>query len=110
VFNDTSEPQRKAYLAAKVFWLSGVLGGEAPVWTLDPRDAQYLNATVADLKVSLEALVREGLLKLSNDPAYASPTPASMAKRPEYEAHLAEALAFIKPTFNEEMRGGHTNM
>ena len=25
-------------------------------------------------------------------------------------AELAHALAFIKPTFNEEMRGGHTNM
>ena len=110
VFNDTSEPQRKAYLAAKAFWLSGVLGAEQPVWMLDPRDAQYLNATVADLKVSLEALAREGVVKLSNDPAYAAPTAALMARRSEYEAHLAEALAFIKPTFNEEMRGGHTNM
>jgi len=110
VFNDTTEPQRRAYLAAKAFWLSGVLGAEAPVWLLDPRDAQYLNASVADLKVSLEALAREGAVSLDNDPAYASPTPALMAKRPEFEAHLAEALAFIKPTFNEEMRGGHTNM
>lgn len=114
VFNDTSEPQRKVYLAAKAFWLSGVLGGEqpvrTPVWMLDPRDAQYLNATIAELKVSLEELARDGAVKLSNDPAYAAPTAALMDKRAEYEAHLAEALAFIKPTFNEEMRGGHTNM
>ena len=110
VFNDTSEPQRKEYLAAKAFWLSGALGGGEPVWMLDPRDAQYLNATVAELKVSLEALAREGVLKLSNDPAYAAPTSALMERRPQFEAHLAEALAFIKPTFNEEMRGGHTNM
>ena len=28
-FNDTTEAQRQEYLAAKVFWLSGVLGGGA---------------------------------------------------------------------------------
>jgi len=33
-----------------------------------------------------------------------------MARAEEFHAHLAEALAFIKPTFNEEMRSGHTNM
>ena len=31
---------------------------------------------------------------------------AEIAERPE----VAAQLAFIKPTFNEEMRGGHTNM
>ena len=36
-FNDTTEAQRQEYLAAKVFWLSGVLGGGQPVWVLDPR-------------------------------------------------------------------------
>ena len=110
VFTDTTEPQRTAFLAAKTFWLSGVLGGGAPVWLLDPRDAQYCNATVADLKISAEALAREGLITLSQDPAFATPTAILMAKRPEYQAELQEALAFIKPTFNEEMRGGHTNM
>jgi hypothetical protein len=116
VFTDTTEPQRTAFLAAKAFWLSGVLGGAAagepasPVWLLDPRDAQYLNASVADLKISLETLVKEGLLSLSQDPAFATPTPALMARRPEYQAHLQEALTFIKPTFNEDMRSGHTNM
>ena len=43
VFNDTTEAERRAFLAAKTFWLSGVLGGGRPVWLLDPRDAQYLN-------------------------------------------------------------------
>jgi hypothetical protein len=110
VFNDTSEPQRREFLAAKTLWLSGVLGGSAPVWLLDPRDAQYLNATVAELKLSVEALAREGAITLSADPAFAAATPALMARRQELQARLAEALAFIKPTFNEEMRGGHTNM
>jgi hypothetical protein len=27
-----------------------------------------------------------------------------------YRAQVEEALAFIKPTFNEDMRHGHTNM
>lgn len=115
VFNDTSEPQRRAFLAAKTFWLSGVLGPQhpapaAPVWLLDPRDAQYLNATAADLKISVEALAREGLITLAPDPAYASPTEALMRRKPQYQAELAQALLNIKPTFNEEMRGGHTNM
>ena len=30
--------------------------------------------------------------------------------RAQYEVDMADALAFIKPTFNEDMRGGHTNM
>jgi hypothetical protein len=33
-----------------------------------------------------------------------------MARKDEFHGHLAEALAFIKPTFNEDMRQGHTNM
>ena len=110
IFTDTSEEQRTAFLAAKAYWLSGKLGGGAPVWLLDPRDAQYLNATVADLKLSIAALVQAGLIALTPDPAFATPTPTLLAKDAEYEVELREALAFIKPTFNEEMRGGHTNM
>ncbi len=110
VFNDTSEPQRRAFLAAKTFWLSGVLGGGAPVWLLDPRDAQYLNATVADLKISTEALAKEGQIVLNSDPSFAAPTSQLMARKPEFEATLSEALSFIKPSFNEEMRRGQTNM
>ncbi len=110
VFNDTTEPQRRVFLAAKVYWLSGALGAGAPVWVLDPRDAQYLNCTVADLKISTDALAKDGLLELSADPAYAAPTPALMAKKAAYEAEVAAALQFIKPSFNEDMRGGLTNM
>ncbi len=110
VFNDTSETQRRKFLAAKTFWLSGVLGSGAPVWLLDPRDAQYLNASVAELKLSVEALAKEGMITLSSDPAFASPTVALLERKPEFQAELAAALAFIKPSFNENMRGGHTNM
>jgi hypothetical protein len=110
VFNDTTEPQRREFLTAKAYWLSGVVGGGAPVWLLDPRDAQYLNTTIADLKISVEALSREGVITLSADPAYASASPALLAKKDHYDAELASALQFIKPSFNEEMRGGHTNM
>jgi hypothetical protein len=110
IFNDTDEPQRRHFLAAKAFWLSGVLGGSNPVWLLDPRDAQYLNATVAELKLSADALAKDGLIALSADPSFASPTAALMARKPEFQAELAAALAFIKPTFNEDMRAGLTNM
>jgi hypothetical protein len=80
------------------------------VWLLDPRDAQYLNATVAELKLSVEALAKGGLIALAADPAFASPTPALMEKKPQFQAELTHALASIKPSFNESMRGGHTNM
>jgi hypothetical protein len=109
-FNDTTEAQRQEYLAARVFWLSGVLGEDQPVWMLDPRDAQYLNTTVEELKKTMAVLAGEGLIRLALDTEYATPTEALMGHRAQYAAELANALAFIKPTFNEEMRGGHTNM
>ena len=109
-FNDTKEPQRQEYLAAKIFWLSGVLGEGKPVWVMDPRDAQYLNTTVAELKKTAEVLAGEGLIRLAVDTEYATPTEALMGHRTQYTAEMAQALAFIKPTFNEDMRGGHTNM
>ena len=110
VFNDTSEPQRRAFLAAKTFWLSGVLGSGAPVWLLDPRDAQYLNTSIADLKISIEALAKEGQITLTADPSFAVPSSQLVARKPEFEGTLTEALSFIKPTFNEDMRRGQTNM
>jgi hypothetical protein len=110
VFNDTDETERRQFLASKIFWLSGVLGNGTPVWLLDPRDAQYLNATVAELKLSVDALAKDGLISLAADPAYGSATAALLAEQPQFQAGLASALAFIKPSFNEDMRGGHTNM
>src|SRR6185312_12537966 len=73
-FNDTTEARRQEYLAAKVFWLSGVLGGGEPVWLADPRDAQYLNATLEDLKKAAAALAGEGVVLLAQDTEYARPT------------------------------------
>jgi hypothetical protein len=110
VFNDTNEKQRQDFIAAKVFWLSGVLGDGKPVWVMDPRDAQYLNSTVVDLKRTAQALASDGLLLLDKDPGWAMPTPALMGLRGQYEEQLASALEFTRPKFNEDMRGGHTNM
>jgi hypothetical protein len=109
-FNDTTEAQRLEYLAAKAFWLSGVLGEGRPVWLLDPRDAQYLNTTVAELKKTTEALAGEGVIQLAADTEFATPTEALMGHRTKYVEEVAQQLAFIKPSFNEDMRGGHTNM
>ena len=110
IFNDTTEAQRSDFLAAKIFWLSGVLGQGQPVWLVDPRDAQYLNTTVAALKETGSTLAGEGLIHLATDTDFATPTEALMGLRAKYADEMQEALAFIKPTFNEEMRGGHTNM
>jgi len=110
VFNDTTEDQRVEFLAAKLFWLSGVLGGSAPLWLLDPRDAQYLDATAQELRKASEALAADGLLSYADDPEYALPTPELMQRREHFEAEVAQTLLFIKPSFNEDMRGGLTNM
>jgi hypothetical protein len=110
VFNDTTEAQRQEFLAAKVYWVSGILGGGQPVWLLDPRDAQYLDTTVEELRKNADALAREGVIRLAADTGFATPTEALMGHKAEYDQELAKALQFIKPSFNEEMRAGHTNM
>lgn len=109
VFNDTTEAQRREFLAAKVYWLSGVLGDGQPVWLIDPRDAQYLDTTLEELKKTARALAVEGVIVLA-EAEYAIPTETLMARHEKYAEELAQALAFTKPTFNEDMRGGHTNM
>jgi hypothetical protein len=110
IFNDTTPEQRMEFMAAKVFWLSGVLGGGEPVWLADPRDAQYLNTTVEDLKKTSEAVAHEGIIHLAADTEFGTPTEALMNLHEGYTEELAAGLKFIKPSFNEDMRAGHTNM
>jgi hypothetical protein len=110
IFNDTTEDQRRAFLAAKAYWLSGVLGGGEPVWMLDPRDAQYLDASVDELRGAVKALTADGLLEAAGDAEYASATAKLMGHHHAYQALLAKTLESIRPAFNEEMRAGMTNM
>jgi len=110
IFNDTTEQQRRTYLAAKTFWLSHIPGAGEPIWITDPRDAQYLNTTVADLKTTAAALVKDGLVLLDGTGHWSTATDTLRNQEDTYRAQVEEALAFIKPTFNEDMRGGHTNM
>ena len=110
IFNDTTAEQRKQFLAGHVFWLSHVLGAGAPVWIADPRDAQYLNTTAAELKAAASQLVAEGLITLAGEGDRATATAKLIEERPRFEAEIVEALGFIKPSFNEDMRGGLTNM
>jgi len=108
VFTDTDEQARAEFLKLKVYWLSGVLGHGQPVWISDPRDAQYLNTTPAELEKVAGNLSRQGFLSLEGDAAVA--TPALMALAHDFEEKLEAGLAITKPAFNEEMRAGHTNM
>jgi hypothetical protein len=110
VFNDTTEQQQLDFVAGKIFWLSGVLGGSAPVWIADPRDAQYLDATPGELTKAAATLANEGLLTLSEGGDWAAATAKLMERRESYEAEVQDGLNFIKPSFNESMRSGHTNM
>ena len=108
VFTDTDDAERLRYLLSKVYWLSGVLGNSKPVWIADPRDAQYLNTTEADLLRMAGDEAGQGLIVLDGE--FASATPALMARAAEYQAALEAALDFTKPKFNESMRAGEANM
>src|SRR5580692_5682761 len=108
LFTETNDAERLEYLLRKVYWLSGVLGESKPVWIADPRDAQYLNTTEADLLRMASHEAGEGLMVLEGE--FAAATPALMARAPEYEAALEAALNFTKPHFNESMRAGEANM
>ena len=108
LFTETNDQERLAYLLAKVYWMSGVLGDGKPVWIADPRDAQYLNTTEADLLRMAGDEAGEGLLLLDGE--FAAPTQKLMAREPQFRAALEAALNFTKPQFNESMRSGHANM
>jgi len=108
VFTETDDAARLEYLLLKTYWLSGVLGGNQPVWIADPRDAQYLNTTETDLLRMAADEAGQGLLTLTGE--YAAPTPLLLNRAAQFREKLDKALAITKPTFNEEMRAGHANM
>ncbi len=108
VFTETDDNARLAFLLSKVYWLSGVLGASQPVWIADPRDAQYLNTTEAELLRMAGDEAAQGLLKLDGE--FAVPTPALLARADQYSQALERALSFTKPQFNEAMRSGKANM
>jgi hypothetical protein len=108
LFTETTDAERLAYLLRKVYWLSGVLGESKPVWIADPRDAQYLNTTEADLLRMAGHEAGEGLMTLDGE--FSAATPALLARAAEYQGTLEAALNFTKPQFNESMRSGQANM
>lgn len=108
IFTETDDNERLRYLLSKVYWLSGVLGGNKPVWIADPRDAQYLNTAEADLLRMAGHEAGEGLMVLDGE--FAAATPALMARAAQYQGALDAALDFSKPKFNESMRSGQANM
>jgi hypothetical protein len=110
IFNDTDDTKRSDFLAAKTYWLSGVLGGDAPVWIADPRDAQYLNTTAAELKSVAAKLAATGFITLSDNGESAAATAELKSRHAQFHAEVEDGLNFIKPHFNEDMRSGNTNM
>jgi hypothetical protein len=107
-FTDTDDASRMDFLSLKVYWLSGVLGGGQPVWIADPRDAQYLNTTAEELSRMAADLSRQGMVALDGE--FAAATAGLLGHAEEYRAKAGAALAVTRPTFNEDMRAGHTNM
>ena len=60
------------------------------------------------------ALAAAGMVTLAEPkdggPEFAAATPALLARDAEFRERLQQAFALTKPSFNEEMRAGHTNM
>ena len=110
VFNDTNEQQRRDFLKGKVYWLSAALGAGQPIWVADPRDAQYLNTTVDELKANAAAVAADGLVELTGGGEWAAATDKLRQLAAHFEGEMNNGLTFIKPSFNEEMRSGQTNM
>jgi hypothetical protein len=108
LFSDTNEDARAEFVALKVYWLSDVLGGGQPVWIADPRDAQYLNTTPAELEAAAARQAKAGLVELAA--GFARPTEKLHELGEHYRSQMLQALSLTKPAFNEEMRAGHTNM
>jgi hypothetical protein len=108
IFSDSTDALRRKFLARKVYWLCGVLGGNQPVWIADPYDAQYLNTTPEELLREAAQLASQQLMTLDGD--FATPTAKLMEQSEHFREQLAHGLSLTKPEFNEEMRHGHTNM
>lgn len=110
VFSDTNDAQRKEFVRAKVFWIGARLGERKPVWIADPYDALYLDTTAEKLLSSGRELANEGLVSLDSSGEFASATGKLAGQSDEFAKKMSDALALLKPKFNEEMRAGHTNM
>ena len=92
LFTETNDAERLEYLLRKIYWLSGVLGNNNPVWIADPRDAQYLNTTEDDLLRMAGHEAGEGLMVIEGE--FAAATPQLMARAPEFHCALESALNF----------------
>ena len=65
--------------------------------------------SIDDLRKEIQALSIDGKVQLSG-PDFAAATPKLLGAEPEFRRILNEGLQFTKPSFNEEMRAGLTNM
>ena len=89
-----------------MYWLSGVLGGDVPVWSGGPaRCAVPRRTSVTELEKTAVVLESASAVKLVPE-LLTKPTEGRCShKGTHYRAVMAEGLAFIvKPTFNEDMR------
>jgi hypothetical protein len=109
IFNDTTAQQRRDLPRRQGLLAEHILGGGAH---LDHRPArravpQHHRRRPQDHRRRARRR-RPGPARRSGD--WSTATDTLRNQEPAYRAQVAEALAFIKPSFNEDMRGGHTNM
>ena len=110
IFSDTNDEKRKDFVRAKVFWISARLGDGKAAWIADPYDAQYLDTTAEQLRACARELANEGAVALDSTGEFAAATEKLAGQSDQFIKKMTEALALLKPKFNEDMRAGHTNM
>lgn len=87
IFGKASEEDMALLLSRKVYWQSRT-GGAA--WVGDSTEAQYLEATVANILEIAQKLESAGLIKLDGENATA--TPALMTQAETFESDMRNAL------------------
>src|SRR5947209_9399366 len=110
IFSDTNDEKRKDFVRAKVFWISARLGDGKAAWIADPYDAQYLDTTAEQLRACARELANEGAVSLDSSGEFATATEKLSGQSDQFTKKMTDALALLKPKFNEDMRAGHTNM
>ncbi|HZR29559.1 MAG TPA: hypothetical protein VFA71_12350 [Terriglobales bacterium] len=102
IFTVASEEQLRSFLQRKVYWLGYRSGkSNAKVWIADPYDCAYLNNSAEKLIAIAQALVKEGLLQLEGEFAFATSKLEQQAQT--FQAELAKTLESALARFNPAM-------
>jgi hypothetical protein len=88
MFGKASDDEMALLLARKVYWQTRVSGGEA--WIGDPTEALYIESSIDHLRDIAGKLEAQGLIRLQEQ--WATASPSLMAQAVKFEAEMRTAL------------------